>query len=189
MEWLNRLLGRTAPERTTVTELAGGYGLMIAARTETLVKFLEAEGLAQEALQRFALWSARFRFECLLFLAFPFYAMMPTEFGAHSGRLSGEFVKCLIVAGLGEDAKELSGKEFAEAEELVVTTLRDYNHIWQTGEMAGDVTRRLGALAFERILGRGQGPPNYKVWNLLFMETNNAFKNTMGIGSRFDIVA
>lgn len=31
--------------------------------------------------------------------------------------------------------------------------------------------------------------PNVKVWSLLFAETNNVFKTSVGIGKRFKIVA
>ena len=67
-------------------------------------------------------------------------------------------------------------------------TLREYNEIWQSRETAGEITTRLGALAFERILGRTGGSPNYKVWSALFSEANNAFRNSIGVGKRFELV-
>lgn len=87
------------------------------------------------------------------------------------------------------EEEELSPTEFAEGEQLIVTTLREYTEVWQSGETPGEMTIRLGALAFERILGWEKAPPNYKAWNLLVMETNNAFKNSRGVGKRFEIVA
>ncbi len=77
------------------------------------------------------------------------------------------------------EEEELSFAEFAEAEQLIVATFCEYNEVWQGGETAGEITMRLGALA----------SPNFKVWSLLFAESNNAFKNSMGVGRRFEIVA
>lgn len=82
----------------------------------------------------------------------------------------------------------MSPEEFAEVEELVIATLREYNEIWQSGDSAGEITRRLGTLAFKRILGRTGGPPNFKVWNAPFMEANSAFRNSIGAGRRFQLV-
>lgn len=158
-------------------------------RTQTLIEFLEKEGLAQEALRgRFALSPGGFSYQCLIFLAFPFYAMMAAEFGAHGERVRQEFVRALIETMFEEEGK-LSPAEFAESEQLIVGTFDEYNKVWQSGETAGQITMRLGALAFERILGRQGGPPNYRVWDLLFKETNKVFKSSVGIGKRVKIVA
>lgn len=187
MRWVDRLLGRTS-EKTTVRNLARGFALTVSGRTQTLIEFLEAEGLAQEARRgRFALNPEGFGFQCLLFLAFPFYVMMGTEFGPYGERLRKEFVRALIEVMFKEG--ELPPAGLAEAEQRIVAAFGEYNKVWQTGETAGEITMRLGALAFERILGRQEGLPNFKVWSLLFSETNNAFKNSAGVGKRFEIVA
>ncbi len=113
------------------------------------------------------------------------------EFGTHSERLRMEFVSCLVegmVEMMLEEGHEASREERAEAEHLVITTFCEYNEAWEGGETAGPITIRLGTLAFERIVGRGGEPPNYKVWNVLFMERNNAFKNSIGVGRRVEIV-
>lgn len=113
------------------------------------------------------------------------------EFGTHSERPRMEFVSCLVegmVEMMLEEGHEASREERAEAEHRVITTFCEYNEAWEGGETAGQITIRLGTLAFERIVGRGGEPPNYKVWNLLFMETNNAFKNSIGVGRRVEIV-
>jgi hypothetical protein len=87
------------------------------------------------------------------------------------------------------EEEELSPAEFAEAEQRIVATFEEYNEVWQSSKTAGEITRRLGPLAFERMLGRQGVSPNFKVWNLLFAETNNVFKTSVGIGKRFKIVA
>lgn len=50
MTWLGRLLG-PAPEKTTARDLASGLALTVGRRTQVLIEFLKAEGLAQRALQ------------------------------------------------------------------------------------------------------------------------------------------
>lgn len=186
MKWLGRFLG-SAPEKATVQDLAGGFAVTLAGRTQTLIEYLEKEGLLQEALRgRLGLTPKVPAFQSLLFLAFPFYGMIGTEFGAHSERLRREFVKALSRTLL--EGEEVPPGEFAEVEQLVTNTLREYNEIWQSGETAGEITRRLGALAFERILGKTEGSPNFKVWSALFSEANNAFRNSIGVGKRFELV-
>jgi hypothetical protein len=163
MKWVDRLLG-PVPEKTTVQDLASGFAVTVARRTQTLVQFLEAEGLAQKALQgQFALNPEGFGVQCLLFLAFPFYVMMDTEFELYKERVRKEFVKALIEIMF--EGEELSPTEFAEADQFITDTFREYNEVWQGGATAGEITRRLGALAFERMLGLKQEPPNFKVWS------------------------
>mgnify|MGYP001617750573 CR=1 FL=1 len=76
----DRLLQR-ASEKTSVRDVAFGFALAVGRRTQTFIEFLEKEGVAQEALRgRFVLTAEAFGFQCLLFLAFPFYVMMASEF-------------------------------------------------------------------------------------------------------------
>jgi hypothetical protein len=56
-------------------------------------------------------------YQSLLFLAFPFYGMMATEFGGHGERLKREFVKALGKIIL--DGEEMPPEQFAEIEQLV----------------------------------------------------------------------
>ncbi|PYV01115.1 MAG: hypothetical protein DMG26_14260, partial [Acidobacteria bacterium] len=51
------------------------------------------------------------------------------------------------------EGEEVPPKEFAEVDYLVTNALCQYNEIWQSGETAGEIPRRLGALACERIPG------------------------------------
>lgn len=186
MKWLGRFLG-AAPEKTTVQDLAGGLALTLAGRTQTLVEYLEKEGLIQEALRgRYCLTPKAPVFNSLLFLAFPFYGMIATEFGVHSERLRREFVKALSKMVL--EGEEVSSDDFAEGEQFITSILCEYNEVWQSGETGGEVARKLGALALERILGKTGEPPNPKVWHMLFMETSNAFRKSIGVGKRFEIV-
>lgn len=191
MKWLGRFLG-SAPEQATIQDLAGGLAFTLAGRTQTLVEYLKKEGLVREAIRGGLLNPEVIMLQGLLFLAFPFYGMMATEFGAHSDRLRREFVKALskmVSAGMVlEGEEEASPDEFAEVEQLVTSTLREYNEIWQSCETAGEIRERLGALAFERILGITGGSPNFKVWSVLFSETSNAFQNSIGVGKRFEIM-
>lgn len=186
MKWLGRFLG-SAPEKATVQDIAGGLVIMLVGRTQTLIEDLKKEGLLQETLPKGGWLNPEALVnQSLLFLAFPFYGMMATEYGTHSERLRREFVKALSKAVLGGEG--VSPDEFAEVERLVTNTLREYNEVWQSSETGGEIMRRLGALAFERILGKTGGSPNSKVWYMLFMEANNAFRNSIGVGKRFEIV-
>src|SRR3990172_11133002 len=111
MKWLGRFLG-AAPEKATVQDLAGGFALTLAGRTQTLIEYLEKEGLLQEALRgRLSLTPKVPGFQSLLFLAFPFYGMMATEFGARSEPLRREFVKALSKILL--EGEEVPPEEFA----------------------------------------------------------------------------
>lgn len=186
MAWLNRLFG--SPEKGTAAEVAGGMVLAIAQRTNMLMEFLQKEGLAEKSrLDPFS-----FRFQCLLFLAFPFYAMMPGEFGIHSDRLRKEFVKWLTKVGITGDGEELPPAEFSEFESIAVNTLREYTDLWQAADDPADLMQNLEGLAQWHILGPSLEPlelrSNLKVRQSLFWEANNAFKHSKGCGRRFEIV-
>lgn len=120
MGWMNRLLGHP-PETVSVRDLARGFAATVAGRTPALIKLLEAEGLAGEALRtRFVLNPDGFGLQCLLFLAFPFYSMMASQFPQCCERLRREFVTGLIETTLGQE--KLTADEFADAERLVIAT-------------------------------------------------------------------
>lgn len=162
----------------------------VAGRSQTLLEYLKTEGLLQEALRgRMAISPEVPAYQSLLFAAFPFYGMMPNEFAAHSERLRKEFVKALgtIMTGMTE-GEELSPGELAEIEEQP----REYNEVWQSSEGGGELTRRLGALACKRILGKAEPSSNFtvnlKVWSALTSEANNTFRNTIGLGKRYELI-
>jgi len=184
MGWLERLF--KGPENADPESLAAGMVLTLTQRTNTLIEFLQTEGLAQKT----QLHPEAFKFQCLLLLAFPFYAMMPTEFGLHSERLRKEFVKYLVHAFVGDAEQEFSQQDMSEIEAEVVSIFHEYNDLWQSAsaEGGGEIMRRLGPTALRNILGREDMPDTPKVWYRLFLETNNAFKNSIGFGRRFTIV-
>lgn len=49
--------------------------------------------------------------------------------------------------------------------------------------------RRVGSLALDRIVGRHDGHAAARISYLMFTETNNAFRNSQGIGKKFEIVS
>jgi hypothetical protein len=186
MAWLNRLF--ESPEKGTAVQVAGGMVLAIAQRTNMLMEFLQKEGLAEKS----RLDPLSFRFQCLLFLAFPFYAMMPGEFGIHSDRIRKEFVKWLIKEGITGDGKELPPAEFSEFESSTIETLCEYTNLWQGADDPANLMQNLEALAQWHILGPSLEPielrSNFKVRQSLFWEANNAFEHSKGFGRRFEIV-
>lgn len=188
MAWLDGLFGKSVTG--TAAEIAGGIVLAIAQRTNMLMEFLQKEGFAQK---RTLLDPFSFRFQCLLFLAFPFYAMAPGELGIHSDRFRKEFVKQLIKAGITGDGEELPPAEYSEFESSTVNTLREYTDLWQAADDPAELMLNLDALAQWHILGPSLEPieqrySSIKIRQALFREANNVFKNSIGFGRRYKIV-
>ena len=187
MAWLDGLFRKSVTG--TAVEIAGGMVLALSQRTSMLMEFLHTEGIPQKTqLDPFS-----FRFQCMLFLAFPFYAMMPGELGIQSDRFRKEFVKQLIKARTTGDRGDLPPAEYSELEASAVNTLREYTDLWQAAGDPAELMLNLDALVQWHILGPSLEPieerySSIKVRQALFQEANNVFKNSIGFGRRYKIV-
>lgn len=177
---LNRFLQQERPERRTIPEIAEILSAAIALATDRLIHDLETQGIAKLAPDRTN--SVAFPAECLLLQAFPMDLIIAAEFGSYR-----DLIREKVAHRLFELVKTQGMPSEAEVEfhEVRVARFIEYAEALGSAE-DGRALERLGAVAWENILGRRE--PHLIFQLLLAVTVTAMLKSYKGISAKFTVV-